>query len=74
MSFMFQAGGSILDREGNLIFGTEAREANVRALTYLTDFATKHHVTPAGIAAYNTDEPHTVFCRAAPPSAWARAD
>ena len=61
MSFMFQAGGSILDREGNLIFGTTAREANVRALTYLTDFATKHRVTPAGIASYNTDEPHTVF-------------
>lgn len=61
MSFMFQAGGSILDREGNLIFGTAAREANVRALTYLTDFATKHRVTPAGIASYNTDEAHTVF-------------
>lgn len=61
MSFMFQAGGSILDAQGNLIFGTEAREANIRALTYMTDFATKHRVTPAGIASYNTDEAHTVF-------------
>ena len=61
MSFMLQAGGSILDKDGNLIFGTTAKDANVQALTYLTDFATKHKVTPAGIAAYNTDEAHTVF-------------
>lgn len=61
MSFMFQAGGSILDKDGNLVFGTKAKDANVRALTFLTDFATKHKATPPGIASYNTDEPHTVF-------------
>lgn len=61
MSFMFQAGGSILDKDGNLIFGTTAKDANVKALTYLTDFATKYKVTPPGIASYNTDEPHTIF-------------
>jgi len=61
MSFMFQAGGSILDKDGNLVFGTTAKDANVRALTFLTDFATKHKVTPEGIASYNTDEAHTIF-------------
>lgn len=61
MGFMFQAGGSILDRDGKLVFGTAARDANVRALTFLTDFATRHKVTPAGIASYNTDEAHTIF-------------
>ena len=61
MSFMFQAGGSILDKDGNLIFGTTAKDANVKALTFLTDLATKHKVTPPGIAAYNTDEAHTIF-------------
>jgi len=61
MMFMLQAGGSILDRDGNLVFGTAARDANVAALRYLTDFATKYRVTPPGIAAYNTDDPHTVF-------------
>jgi multiple sugar transport system substrate-binding protein len=61
MSFMLQAGGSILDKDGNLIFGTTAKDANVKALTYLTDFATKYKVTPPGIASYNTDDPHTVY-------------
>jgi multiple sugar transport system substrate-binding protein len=61
MSFMFQAGGSILDKEGNLVFGTTAKDANVKALIYLTDFATKHKVTPPGIASYNTDDAHTIF-------------
>ncbi|MFI5011509.1 MAG: ABC transporter substrate-binding protein [Hyphomicrobiales bacterium] len=61
MSFMFQAGGGILDKDGNLIFGTSAKDANVKALTYLTDFATKYKVTPPGIASYNTDEAHTIF-------------
>jgi len=61
MSFMFQAGGGILDKDGNLIFGTKAKDANVRALTFLTDLATKHKVTPPGIAAYNTDDAHTIF-------------
>jgi ABC-type glycerol-3-phosphate transport system substrate-binding protein len=61
MSFMFQAGGGILDQEGNLIFGTTAKDANVKALTYLTDFATKYKVTPPGIASYNTDDPHTIY-------------
>lgn len=61
MSFMFQAGGSILDKDGNLIFGTTAKDANVKALTYLTDFATKHKVTPPGIASYNTDDAHTIY-------------
>jgi multiple sugar transport system substrate-binding protein len=61
MGFMFQAGGSILDAEGNLVFGTDSLEQNVRALTYLTDFATKHHVTPDGIASWNTDDVHTYF-------------
>lgn len=61
MGFMFQAGGSILDEDGNLVFGTTARDANIRALTYLTDFATRHRVTPEGIAGWNTDDAHTVF-------------
>ncbi len=61
MGFMFQAGGSILNKDGALIFGTEAKDANVQALTYLTDFATKHKVTPEGIAAWNTDDAHTAF-------------
>lgn len=61
MAFMLQAGGSILDKDGNLVFGTTAKDANVQALTYLTDFATKYHVTPDGIASYNTDEPMTLF-------------
>lgn len=61
MAFMFQAGGSILDKDGNLVFGTTAREANIRALTFLTDLAVKHKVTPPGIASYNTDEANTVF-------------
>jgi multiple sugar transport system substrate-binding protein len=61
MAFMFQAGGSILDKDGNLVFGTTAKDANIRALTYLTDFATRHKVTPEGIASYNTDDPHTLY-------------
>ena len=61
MMFMLQAGGSILDKDGNLIFGTTARDANIRALRYLTDFATKYKVTPPGIASYDTDDPHTIF-------------
>jgi multiple sugar transport system substrate-binding protein len=61
MMFMLQAGGSVLDREGNLIFGTAARDANVRALRFLTDFTTRHRVTPPGVASYNTDDPHTLF-------------
>jgi multiple sugar transport system substrate-binding protein len=61
MAFMFQAGGSILDKDGKLVFGTTAKDANIRALTFLTDFHTKHKVTPPGIASYNTDETHTIF-------------
>ncbi|MCA0448635.1 MAG: sugar ABC transporter substrate-binding protein [Proteobacteria bacterium] len=61
MAFMFQAGGSILDKDGNLVFGTTAKDANVRALTFLTDFHTKHKVTPPGIASHNTDDSHTIF-------------
>lgn len=61
MGFMFQAGGSILDENSELVFGTKARDANIEALTYLTDFATKHKVTPPGIAAWNTDDAHTAF-------------
>lgn len=63
MGFMFQAGGSILDKDGNLVFGTTAKDANVQALTYLTDFATKYKATPEGIASYNTDDAHTVFAQ-----------
>ncbi len=63
MGFMFQAGGSILNEQGELVFGTTARDANIRALTYLTDFATKHKVTPEGIAAWNTDDAHTYFAQ-----------
>ncbi len=63
MGFMFQAGGSILDKDGNLVFGTTAREANIQALVYLTDFHTKHHVTPEGIGSYNTDDAHTIFAQ-----------
>jgi ABC-type glycerol-3-phosphate transport system substrate-binding protein len=59
--FMFQAGGSILDKDSKLVFGTTAKAANVKALQFLTDFATKHKVTPPGIAAYNTEDPHTLF-------------
>src|SRR5690606_16572664 len=54
---------SILDANGQLVFGTEAKDANVQALTFLTDFATKHKVTPEGIAAWNTDDAHTVFAQ-----------
>jgi multiple sugar transport system substrate-binding protein len=61
MGFMFQAGGSILNENGELAFGTDSRDANIRALVYLTDFATKHGVTPEGIAAWNTDDAHTAF-------------
>lgn len=61
MMFMLQAGGSILDKDGNLVFGTTARNANIRALRFLTDFATKHKVTPPGIASYDTDDPQTLF-------------
>ena len=61
MAFMFQAGGGILDKDGKLIFGTDARDANIKALTYMTDFATKHKVMPEGIASYNTEDAHTVF-------------
>ena len=61
MAFMFQAGGGILDENGQLIFGTTARDANIQALTYMTDFATKHKVMPEGIASYNTEDAHTVF-------------
>jgi ABC-type glycerol-3-phosphate transport system substrate-binding protein len=63
MGFMFQAGGSVLNEKGELVFGTDAKDANVQALTYLTDFATKHKVTPEGIAAWNTDDAHTVFAQ-----------
>ncbi len=61
MSFMFQAGGSILDKDGKLVFGTTSKDANIRALTYMTDFATKHKVMPPGIASYNTEDAHTIF-------------
>lgn len=61
MGFMFQAGGSILDKDGNLVFGTTARDANIAALTYLTDFATKHKVTPEGIGSWDTPDAHTFF-------------
>ncbi len=37
------------------------KDANVKALTYLTDLATKYKVTPPGIASYNTDDPHTLY-------------
>jgi multiple sugar transport system substrate-binding protein len=60
-AFMFQAGGGILDKDGKLIFGTDARDANIKALTYMTDFATKHKVMPDGIASYNTEDAHNVF-------------
>ncbi len=61
MGFMFQAGGSILDKDGNLVFGTTARDANIKALTYLTDFATKYKATPDGIGAWDTPDAHTFF-------------
>ncbi|HEX3350563.1 MAG TPA: sugar ABC transporter substrate-binding protein [Acetobacteraceae bacterium] len=61
MGFMFQAGGSILDKDNNLVFGTKAKDANVRALVYLTDFVTKHKVTPEGIASYDAPDVETVF-------------
>ena len=73
MGFMFQAGGWILNKDGELIFGTEARDANIQALTYLTDFATKHKVTPEGIASWNTDDAHTVFVQGRRRWAWAPA-
>jgi ABC-type glycerol-3-phosphate transport system substrate-binding protein len=61
MGFMFQAGGSILDENGNLVFGTTARDANIQALTYLTDFATKYKVTPEGIGGWDTPDVETYF-------------
>jgi hypothetical protein len=73
MAFMFQAGGGILNDKGELIFGTDARDANIKALTYMTDFATKHKVMPDGIASYNTEARTPSSCRAAPPSASAAA-
>jgi multiple sugar transport system substrate-binding protein len=63
MGFMFQAGGSILDKDGNLVFGTTARDANIQALTYLTDFATKYHVTPDGIASWDNPDVQTFFAQ-----------
>jgi len=61
MGFMFQAGGSILNDKGELVFGTEARDANIQALTYLTDFATKHKVTPEGVGGWDTPDAETYF-------------
>jgi len=61
MGFMFQAGGSILDEEGNLVFGTTAKDANIRALTYLTDFATKYKAAPEGVGGWDTPDAHTFF-------------
>ena len=61
MAFMFQAGGGILDEKGNLIFGTSAKDANVRALEFLTSFHTKHKITPPGIVSHNTDDTQTLF-------------
>jgi len=61
MGFMLQAGGGILDKDGKLIFGTEARDANIKALTFMTDFATKYKVMPDGIASYDTEDAHNVF-------------
>ncbi len=61
MMFMLQAGGSLIDEQGNLVFGTTARAANVQALTYLTNFATKYKATPPGVASYDSPEMETVF-------------
>jgi hypothetical protein len=52
---------TVESHHGKLIFGTDARDANIKALTYMTDFATKHKVMPEGIASYNTEDAHTVF-------------
>jgi multiple sugar transport system substrate-binding protein len=59
--FMFQAGGGVVNKDSKLAFGTEFKDANVRALTFLTELATKHKVTPPGIASYNTEDPHTLY-------------
>ena len=61
MGFMFQAGGSILNENGELVFGTTAKDANVEALTYLTDFATKYKVTPEGIGSWDTPDVEDLF-------------
>jgi ABC-type glycerol-3-phosphate transport system substrate-binding protein len=61
MGFMFQAGGSILNEKGELVFGTDSRDANIQALTYLTDFATKYKVTPEGIGGWDTPDTETYF-------------
>ncbi len=63
MGFMFQAGGSILDKDGNLVFGTTARDANITALKYLTDFVTKHKVAPEGVGSWDTPDAHTYFAQ-----------
>jgi multiple sugar transport system substrate-binding protein len=59
--FMVQNGGTIIDDKGKLAFGSSSKAANVGALKYMTDFYTKYHVTPPGIASYNTDEEETIF-------------
>jgi multiple sugar transport system substrate-binding protein len=61
MMFMLQAGGSLLDKDGNLAFGTTSKAANLQALQYMTDFATKYKAIPPGAASYNTDEAETIF-------------
>ena len=61
MMFMLQAGGSILNEDGDLVFGTDSLDANVEALKYLTDFTLEYDATPSGVASYNTDEVHTLF-------------
>jgi multiple sugar transport system substrate-binding protein len=61
MMVMLQAGGSILGKDGSLVFGTTAKDANVKALQWINDFYAKYHVTPEGIASYNTDDSHNLF-------------
>ena len=68
--FMFQAGGSILDKDNNLVFGTTAKDANIRALVYLTDFVDQAQgdARRYRLLRQSTTSP-PCSCRAAPRSA-----
>ncbi len=74
MMFMLQAGGSLIDEKGNLVFGTSARDANIQALRYMTDFATKYKAVPPGAASYDSPDMETVFLQGKAAFIFARGD
>ncbi|MGE5588757.1 MAG: ABC transporter substrate-binding protein [Clostridia bacterium] len=59
--FMVQAGGGILNKDGKLVFATDNFEANLKALKFMTSFATVHKVTPPGIGSYDWDDSCAIF-------------